>query len=243
MKPKIILMIVVLLPIFTFAQKDELLLGLSIGMSSPLGDFANNEIMVTDDGYLETNGQFAKTGLAFDFSANYRLGYNIGFAGRILGGTNKIELDEYNNIIDEQLENSNSNLIVSSKGWGSVGGYAGAYLVVPINNLYIDARIMAGYMNLFSPQFNYLLYVDGDLTQEYIQEKYSAGGFSYDMGIGLKYKFSGNQFLLLNGDYVAAHIIKDKIHTVNPITQEPTITSMDIQYQNLTFTIGVGYIF
>jgi len=243
MKPRILLILITLIPILTFAQKDELMLGLSIGMSAPMGDFANNQILITDNGDLETNGQFAKNGLAFDFSANYRLGYYLGFAGRILGGTNKIDLKQYNDIIDEQLAGSENDLIVSSKGWGNVGGYAGAYLVVPINNFYLDARIMAGYMNLFSPQFNYLVYVDGKLAQEYIQEKYSAGGFSYDFGIGLKYKFSSNQFLLLNGDYVAADIKKDNIQTVNPITQEPTTTNMDIQYQNLTFTVGVGYIF
>lgn len=243
MKSKAIVLLLILIPLLNFAQKDELLLGLSIGLSNPMGDFAKNEIMINDNGELETNGQFAKNGLAFDFSANYRLGYYFGFAGRILGGTNKIDLNEYNNILEEQLSGTNSDLIISSKGWGNAGGYLGAYLVIPVNNLYIDARIMAGYMNLFAPQFNYLVYEDGSLTETYIQEKYSAGGFSYDFGLGLKYKFSGNQFLLLNGDYVAADIIKDNIKTVNPITQEPTTTSMDIQYQNLTFTIGVGYIF
>lgn len=243
MKLKIILIFILTLPILTIAQKNELMLGLSIGGSVPMGDFANNEISLSDEGYIVTNGQFAKTGLAFDFSASYRLGYYFGFAGRILGGTNKIDLSGYNDLIDQQLGNSDNDLIVSSKGWGNGGVYLGAYLIIPVNQLYIDARIMAGYLSLFSPQYNYLLYEDGELTQEYVQEKYSAGSFSYDMGLGLKYKFADNKFLLLNGDYVAAHIKKDAIKTVNPITQDPVTTNMDIQYQNLTFTIGLGYIF
>lgn len=243
MKLKIILIFILTLPILTIAQKNELMLGLSIGGSVPMGDFAKNEISLSDEGYIVTNGQFAKTGLAFDFSASYRLGYYFGFAGRILGGTNKIDLSGYNDLIDQQLGNSDNDLIVSSKGWGNGGVYLGAYLIIPVNQLYIDARIMAGYLSLFSPQYNYLLYEDGELTQEYVQEKYSAGSFSYDMGLGLKYKFADNKFLLLNGDYVAAHIKKDAIKTVNPITQDPVTTNMDIQYQNLTFTIGLGYIF
>jgi len=243
MKHTIFYILIILLPLLSFGQKNELMLGLSIGGSIPLGDFANNKISLSDEGNIETEGEFAQTGLAFDFSADYRLGYYFGFAGRILGGTNKVDLSELNDIIDQQLEGSNNNLIVSSKGWGNGGVYLGAYFVVPINKVYIDARIMAGYLRLFSPQYNYLLYENEELTQQYIQEKYSAGGFSYDMGLGIKYKFADNKFLLLNGDYVAAHVKKDAIKTVNPITQDPEMTSMDIQYQNLTFTIGVGYIF
>jgi len=243
MNHKVLFILIMLLPILSFGQKNELMLGLTIGGGVPMGDFANNEINISDDGYIETNGQFAKSGLAFDFSASYRLGYYFGFAGRILGGTNKVDLSGYNDIIDQQLGDSDNDLIVSSKGWGNGGAYLGAYLVVPVNNLYIDARIMAGYLRLFSPQYNFLLYEDGQLSQEYVQEKYSAGSFSYDMGLGLKYKFADNKFLLLNGDYVAAHVKKDAIKTVNPITQDPVTTSMDIQYQNLTFTIGLGYIF
>lgn len=243
MKFKILFIFILILPILSIAQKNELMLGLSIGGSVPMGDFANNEISLSEDGTIETNGQFAKTGLAFDFSASYRLGYYFGFAGRILGGTNKIDLTDYNDIIDQQLGNSGNELIVSSKGWGNGGVYLGAYLVVPVNNLYIDARLMAGYLTLFSPQYNYLLYEDGQLAREYVQEKYSAASFSYDIGLGLKYKFAENKFLLLNGDYVAAHVKKDAIETVNPITQEPATTSMDIEYQNMTFTVGLGYIF
>ncbi len=244
MKTRIIVFIIALLPILSFAQKNELLLGLSIGMNQPLGDFTNNEVYLNDDGELVTDGQFAKTGLAFDISADYRMGYYFGFAGRLLGGTNKIDVKTYTEAVNEGLEAEGLESTISSKGWGNGGIYLGAYFVIPIQDLYIDFRVMGGYMNLFSPEIRYYIYeTNVDESELFIREKYNAGGFSYDIGMGLKYKFGGNKILLLNGDYVAAKIKKDQIQTLNPFTQEPELVDMNIDYQNLTFTIGLGYIF
>jgi hypothetical protein len=244
MKIKIIIIIIAILPLLSLAQKNELLLGLSIGMNQPLGEFTNNEVYLNDAGELVTEGQFAKTGLAFDLSVDYRMGYYLGFAGRIMGGTNKIDVKTYTDVINQGLEPEGLESTISSKGWGNGGIYFGAYFVIPIQNLYIDFRAMGGYMNLFSPEIRYYVYeTNVDDSELFIREKYNAGGFSYDFGLGLKYKFGGNKFLLLNGDYVAATIKKDQIETLNPFTQEPELVNMDIDYQNLTFTIGLGYIF
>mgnify|MGYP002640180649 CR=1 FL=1 len=238
------LIIALLLPMLGFSQKDELMLGLSIGLSQPLGEFASNEYSIDDEGNFQSDGQFAKQGLAFDFSASYRLGYYFGFAGRLLGGTNKVDTKTYTDAINKELAAEKFESTISSKGWGNGGVYLGAYLVIPINKVYIDARIMAGYLNLFSPEIRYYIYTDDiDNSELFIREKYSAGGFSYDIGLGMKYKFSSNKFLLLNGDYVASKISKENISTLNPFTQEQELVNMDIDYQNLTFTIGVGYIF
>jgi len=244
MKNRLIIVLIAILPILSIAQKDELLLGLSIGVNLPLGDFANTEYTIDGLQEPDTKGQFAKTGLAFDFSASYRLGYYVGFAGRLMGGTNKTDNSKYTDAIDEVLEGEGLQSTVSSKGWGNAGLLVGAYFVIPINDLYIDARIMGGYLNLFSPEIRYYIYEkEVDESELFVREKYSAGGFAYDFGLGLKYKFGGNKFLLLNGDYVAAKIVKDNIKTLNPFTQEEEYVNMDINYQNMTFTIGLGYIF
>lgn len=244
MNKRILIILIALLPIISFAQKDELILGLSIGMSQPIGEFADNNVFINDEGELVTEGQFAKTGLAFDFSANYRLGYYLGFAGRVLGGSNKLDVKGYTDVINEGLEPSGFESTISSKGWGNVGAYVGGYFVIPIYDLYIDVRAMAGYMNLFSPEIRYYVYeTNVDDSELFIREKYNAGGFSYDFGLGMKYKFGGNKFLLLNGDYVGAKIVKDNIKTLNPFTQENELVNMDIDYQNITVTVGIGYTF
>ncbi|NPD48049.1 MULTISPECIES: outer membrane beta-barrel protein [unclassified Lentimicrobium] len=245
---KLIILIIAILPLLSFSQKNELMLGLSIGMSSPLGDFASNEYIIDENNELISQGQFAKTGLAFDFSASYRLGYYAGFAGRIIGGTNKTDNGTYSDAMTEILQKDEANLSVlaSSKGWGNGGLMAGAYFVLPIQDLYIDARIMAGYMVLFAPQIRYYIYeTEEDLGNDeaFVRQKYSAGGFAYDIGLGIKYKFGGNKFLQLNGDYIGSKIVKDNIKTLNPFTQDEEYVNMDIEYQNLTFTIGLGYMF
>lgn len=244
MKNRIFILIIALLPLFSFAQKNELMLGLSIGLNQPLGEFASTEYTVIGLQEPDTKGQFAKTGLAFDFSASYRLGYYLGFAGRIVGGTNKTDNSKYTEAINEVLAEEGLESTVSSKGWGNGGALVGAYFVLPLNDLYIDARILVGYLNLFSPEIRYYLYEkDVDESELFIREKYNAGGFAYDFGLGLKYKFGGNKFLLINGDYIASKIVKDNIKTLNPFTQEEEYVNMDIHYQNLTYTIGLGYIF
>lgn len=244
MELKKYLIIVIFLPLLGYSQKDELMLGLSIGLSHPLGEFASNDYSIDENGNFQSDGQFATQGLAFDFSANYRLGYYFGFAGRILGGTNKVDTETYTNAINKELASENLESTISSKGWGNGGAFLGAYLVVPLNKLYIDARIMAGYLNLFSPEIRYYIYTDDiDNSELFVREKYNAGGFSYDVGIGMKYKFSSNKFLLINGDYLASKIKKNNISTLNPFSQEQELVNMDIDYQNITLTIGVGYIF
>jgi len=244
MKNNILILCLAILPLFSLAQKDELLLGLSMGVNYPLGDFASTEYAITGLEAPDTQGQFAKTGLAFDFSASYRLGYYLGFAGRIMGGTNKTHNSKYTDAINEVLDDEGLQSTVSSKGWGNGGVLVGAYFVLPIHNLYIDARVMGGYLNLFSPEIRYYIYeTDVNDSELFVREKYSAGGFAYDIGLGLKYKFGSNKFLLLNGDYVAAKIVKDHIQTLNPFTQKQEYVNMDIDYQNLTLTLGIGYIF
>lgn len=246
---KLAIIFIALLPLIVFSQKDELMLGLSIGMGYPLGEFASNEYAIDESSQEFTpEGQFAKTGLAFDFSASYRLGYYAGFAGRIIGGTNKTDNGTYSDAMTEILQKDEPELSVlaSSKGWGNGGLMAGAYFVLPINDLYIDMRVMAGYMVLFAPQIRYYIYeTEEDLGNDeaFVRQKYSAGGFAYDFGLGLKYKFGDNKFLQLNGDYIGSKIVKDNIKTLNPFTQEEEYVNMDIEYQNLTFTIGLGYMF
>jgi len=233
------------IPIVTSAQKNELMLSLSAGISSPLGDFTSTEYVIDDDGNINNSGQFAKLGGAFDFSLDYRLGYYLGFAGRIMGGTNGVDTKAYSDALNSILkDNSNLEATVASKGWGNVGFLAGAYFVIPSNQFYFDLRIMAGYIDLFSPSIRY--YITDTETEEealYVSEKYSAGGFAYDLGIGVKYMFSSNKFISLNGDYIGAKVQKSNIKTINPISKEDEFVDMDVNYQNITVTLGIGYIF
>ena len=250
---RVFLLSIIILPFISFAQKDELLIGLSVGVNNPIGDFASNEWSINEDNTLETQGEFAKLGTAFDLSANYRIGYYFGFSARILGGTNKIDTKEYSNALNTVIADYDYQLTIASKGWGNMGILAGAYVVIPINDLYIDWRFMAGYANLFSPSMRYYVNdLEGNpaYADPFVTEKYNAGGFAYDLGMGLKYKFASNKFLLVNGDYIGSSVQKNNISTLSPkiqndgsIIMEEDIVDLNVDYKSLTFTIGLGYIF
>ena len=101
---KTIVLFILLTPVLSYAQKNELLLSLSGGINYPMGEFASTAYTITDENTLETQGQFAKLGSAFDFSLNYRLGYYLGFSGRIMGGTNKVNNTAYSDAFKYYLE-------------------------------------------------------------------------------------------------------------------------------------------
>ena len=241
---KISIFLFFFIPLLSFGQKNELLLGLSAGINYPIGDFASTEYVITEDQEINNTGQFALLGTAFDFSANYRLGYYLGFAGRLMGGTNKVNNTEYAKALNIILNENGFETTIASKGWGNIGLLAGGYFVVPIYDLYIDMRLMGGFVNLFSPEIRY--YISNMETKEeelLIKEKYNAAAFAYNVGLGLKYKFSSNKFILFNADYLAADIRKSDINTLNPISREEELIELNVNYQVTTFTLGLGYIF
>jgi len=241
---KLLVLLLFVIPTLSYSQKNELLLGLSAGINMPLGDFASSEYVITEDQEINSTGQFAVLGTAFDFSANYRLGYYLGFAGRLMGGTNKTDNTEYAIALNTILNESGYETTVASKGWGNIGLMAGGYFVIPIYDLYIDMRLMGGFVNLFSPEIRY--YISDIETKEealFVKEKYNAAAFAYNIGLGLKYKFSSNKFILFNADYIAANIRKNDINTLNPITREDELVNLNVDYQVMTFTLGLGYIF
>ena len=241
---KAIILLILISPFFAQAQKNELLLGLSAGINYPLGQFSSTDYIITEDNSIESQGQFAKLGAAFDFSANYRLGYYLGFAGRVMGGTNKVNTDEYSKALNSILNENGFEVVTASKGWGNFGFLAGGYFVIPVYDFYFDLRILGGYATLFSPEIRYYVSdIETENEELFISEKYNAGGFAYNIGLGVKYKFSSNKFILLNADYVAAGIKQDNITTLNPITKEEEIVNMNVDYQNITITLGIGYIF
>ncbi|MBK8416064.1 MAG: hypothetical protein IPL22_17105 [Bacteroidetes bacterium] len=66
----------------TFSQ-DRGHIGLSAGLSAPMGDFASNKSS-------DENAGFATTGFLFDFSLNYKLNKTLGIEGLVrvqLNGT------------------------------------------------------------------------------------------------------------------------------------------------------------
>ena len=244
---RLIIIVLFTLPLVTMAQKNELLLGLSAGINIPMGDFASTDYHFDEDGSFVPDGQFAKLGSAFDFSANYRLGYFLGFAGRIMGGTNRVNNEAYSTALNS---NEEYNISVASKGWGNAGAFLGAYFVVPTQLFYFDMRIMGGYINLFSPELTYFVEkIDAEtkaaksVEEFYTREKYSAGAFAYNIGLGIKYNFSSNKFLLLSGDYLGSNIRKNDIKTINPFTKEEEFVNMNVDYRSISVTLGIGYIF
>jgi len=240
----LLLLLTLLASVVVKAQKNELLVGLSAGISLPIGEFASSEYTINKDHNFENTGQFAELGTAFDVSANYRLGYYLGFAGRVMGGTNKVNTSEYSKALNSVINENGYEVTTASKGWGNFGLFAGGYFVVPIYDLYIDMRIMGGFINLFSPEIRYY-FTDLETQDEelFVKEKYNAATFAYNFGIGLKYKFSSNKFILFNSDFIGANIRKNDIKTLNPISKEEELVNMDVDYQVMTFTLGLGYIF
>ncbi len=120
MKKMIISLNLIFLAISVFSQETRKgLIGISLGPSIPLSDYADN------DGENEDAG-FAMTGLHLNFNFSYKFNENLGVAALWAGNAHPVDVDEMVNVfwsIDPSL-----NWELETEAWSS-GALMGGLLV------------------------------------------------------------------------------------------------------------------
>ena len=220
---------------FSFAQSNRQFLGLSIGPSFALGDFKKS---VLDD---STSG-YAKTGVAISFNYVYRFAHNFGMQLIINYSSNSMDNMKYKN----QLENAHPGYgvsVESTENWSSGGFFLGPYLRFPITTkLTWDIRALGGYFGSYSPKMIIrTTKIDEPTTKgEYYIERSRANNFGYMVGTGVKYRVN-SYYVLLFGDYFSSQL-KFENATGWDWDDEPYNTSFTKSINYFTITFGVGYI-
>lgn len=164
-------------PTTNLIGQDKGYIGLGLGPSFALGDFAS----VDGD---NDNAGFAKGGLLFDLSFGYKLNDRFGFAGLIRSQAHTVNADA----LARAGALPGYLLTVQADAYGIGAYFLGGYGSFEINeSMSFETRAMIGYAVTQAPAVNYRY---SNLTNGQIflfdQGAASAGAFAYDLGVGIR---------------------------------------------------------
>jgi len=236
-----LLFILLLATLILNAQSDRQYIGLAVGPSFPLNDFARMDLNDSTSGW-------AKTGVAFEFTYAYRLTNNLGLQGKISYSSNRFDNFRYEDALTSAysrnpVDPDTSFSSESSKNWSSAGFLVGPYLRLPIStSISWDIKALAGMFSVSSPELILNGSVnDGNKLEEYYRLNGRGYAFAYSLGTGLKYKVS-NYYVLLFVDYFESKL---KINNIAgwDWNDEPYNESIKQDVSYLSVTLGLGYYF
>lgn len=209
-------------------------MGLSIGPSIPLSDFAKTDLNDSTSG-------FAKTGVAFNFAYAYRISHNFGLQFVVNYSGNKLDNITYENELMKANPDYNVR-VESNQNWSSGGLFGGPYLRFPIGDFSVDVRGLIGYYGSYAPQAT--IYATKKETPNdkstYYRETSRSYGFGYLLGAGMKYRLS-DYYITLFADYVGSDLNFDRSVGLD-WNDEPYTSSFNQKINYLSISIGLAYI-
>jgi len=257
MKKCFILLILALSSITTFAQQYKFQGSLTMSGAWPMGKFGSEDIN-------DPKAGFADNGFMLDIETAYYLNHRFSFAGMIFFGTNQVnsgvvgqKLEARVNAIDGIPENAFSdpnNIIFNVNYWLYGGLMAGPRYSLPISNLFLDFKALAGFNVTYLPEQNFFAEIRNDqdvLTEKFGTQStgYSEITFSALAGTDLRIPVRENISLKLSVNYFYSEVKMtfEDLHIDNPGINAQIIslkkeTSM-IPVSTLNTGIGLVYYF
>ncbi len=230
MKNFLITLAIALLTSSNSFSQDKGYIGISLGPSIPIGEYASRDASNKSAGW-------ATTGAIFDISFAYKLGQNFGVTGLLRGQANGIDNDAYASELSNQ---AGGNWTVDSKAW-SIGGFMfGAYGSFPISDkVSFDTRAMIGFLSATSPELNVTLNGSGGLAW-FKQSSVSATSFSYLIGGGFKFDVGNKICLLANLDYLGAKPEFRYVEVTSSAGGAPQKSTFSQGFGSINFGFGIG---
>lgn len=211
------------------AQDQKGFVGISLGPSIPLGNFASKNVNSQEAG-------FAKPGATFDITAGYKLGgSHFGIIATLRGQSYAYDTQPLVNDLSFQAPQFNWN--VENSTWRTGSFLIGGFGSIPISErVFLDARAMVGFANSTSPQLN----ITGtDLTDTFWvkRDSRSASSLAYLFGAGFKFDVAPKLYLLTNIDYMATSPEFSNVDLTTSIGDRQSITFK----QNMgVFNLSIG---
>lgn len=237
MKVKILGVILLLLTLKAYSQEDtetnNAFIGISLGPSIPVGDFASKDIDNRAAG-------FAGPGAIFDINFTYRVSANWHFTASLRGQGNPFD----ENALERELENEYPGSVwtIQSEQWGIGGLLIGAVRSMPVSeSSRFEARAMFGFLRATLPTVEWT----GRQGILELQEKTystSASALTGLVGLGYRYTLTSMLALTVNVDYLAAQPEFRDVETVSNYntTRRETFTQ---KFGAINFGVGLGFLF
>lgn len=231
MKRLILLLTFVIVSFSTSYSQDRGHIGLSVGLSAPMGDFANNKSS-------DENAGFATAGLLFDFSLNYKLNKTIGIEGLVRVQSNGTDADALADEFSAITLPGTSGTVESGK-WLSVGILGGISATFPLTERFgFNSKILIGVQSSTSPELTVTLNGPGGYAWVK-QESGNGTAFAYLIGAGFNYGITEKADLLINIDYLGAEPEFSDVETTTSLG-DSSKGSFDQPMSTINFGLGIA---
>jgi len=233
--------IIVLLPFLIFLNfscysQDKGCIGLAIGVSTPVGDYASKDV----SNYFREE---ATQGWAFNVLFTYMPEKNFGICASLFFQEHRVD----DKATEDQWNKRDPSYRYSldADSWSQQGFVGGPKVVFNLFKelLYLEAKANIGFLRATSPRFTVsiqdLSYFGPGSSAKQIQESGSGIGFCYILGTGLKYNISNKWCFLLNADYLSSKVDIQNI-PVSYSYQRSSTYSFEGDFQTINITLGIG---
>ncbi|GAB1449049.1 MAG: hypothetical protein LCH37_07955 [Bacteroidetes bacterium] len=229
MKKGIILSAILFGAIHGFTQNKSFI-GLSSGLSLPLGNFASTS-------QNNPTAGLAKAGMQIDLSGSYLFSKHIGVCGLLRYQANPVNEDAIRDAMNPSGNPFSIDFTLKTKPWKSFTYMAGINGIIQLNpKLSWENKAMIGLSTVKSPDFDLSVNFMGVNETGSISGKPSTYG-SLLLGSGLRYNVKNNWCLSAQIDYWLTET-ELKSTTKN---SDGSIEESSGQYMNLsTLSIGLG---
>lgn len=177
-----------------YGQNEKGYVGVSVGPSFPLRDFADKNIN-------NNNAGFAKTGVNINAFVVFKPLKELGIITLIRVQNNPIDFGELNRQLGTQFSDKGAN------GWrvdGFMLGALGSFGFIDV--VVFEPKLMIGIMNTSTPSFK------SNNTMYFSLSEYSLAGI---IGAGFRFRINDKTSFLINADLLNTKCRAQKISTYN----------------------------
>ncbi|WP_131537165.1 outer membrane beta-barrel protein [Pedobacter nototheniae] len=205
-------------------------IGISVGPSFPVGDFANKNA-------YDVNSGLASIGGFLNINYGYKFSDNFGAIAILRGSIHGVDSQSLKNGYSLP-DGSGGSLSYEAGTWKSGGLLVGLFQGFSLNdskNFVFELKGAIGVQSTSTPSLKIRGNIPGFGSFEGNQESISATSFAYLLGIGLNYGLGNNLTLKFHGDYSGSNPnFKDVV--LNPSSDTKTNSQQNIG----TIDVGVG---
>ncbi len=225
MKRILIINLIILFCLNVYSQESEkkLYVSISIGQSNPFGTFSHKKSDKFGTGFTE-NGQTAKC------SFDYWFGEDFGFTFSLMGAEFSFDEDNY-----EKYLGYSDQLDIDANKWRYGTVYLGVFKSISYYHISGYCSVSVGGMLATRPEIT----IKGlPSISELKHKRTSASSLSFNLAIGLRYKFTDKISFFAVADWVSARpkfkVTIDEDAASNKKTIKQPINTMNL-------TAGVSY--
>jgi opacity protein-like surface antigen len=227
------------LSVFIFAQSNSYM-GILMGASIPMGDFASASLDNDQAGYATTSFNLTMDGA-------YLPSPYIGVGGAVSFSNNSLNTGDLKNnlkkIIQEDFPDADlpDDVYISYDlgVWNHVNLMIGPHASIPLDRLSIDFRVLGGMSFVFPPESQLYFATEDDEFRTYRDNK-STVSFGYMAGTGFRYTSRSNMMLRLMVDYSYTKTTIEITDYHFDIDMEEVVRRTEYTQPMGTIHVGVG---